>query len=95
MAYGALQDALASRMEGKKKRHPPPAGDDGDGGDEGVTVEVDEPDDKGADMSSYEDVEDSAASDAFAAFKSGDEEAFKGALRDFVEACVKRQTQGK
>src|SRR3954468_12699648 len=94
MAYGDLQSAMTSRMGGKKKRPPPAAAEDaGDGGtDDGVTVEGEEPDNEGAvDMSSYEDVEDSAASDMFDAVKSDDREAFKTALSDYVAACVQRQ----
>lgn len=90
-AYGDMQDAIAKRMGGKKKL-PKPA----EGGDEGVTVEVDGPaeSDDGGGMSSYEDVEKSAASDAFDAVKSGSLADFQTALSQFVEACVKR-TKGE
>lgn len=88
MAYGGMADAMAAKMGGKKKPPKPPSDDAPDG----VSVEVEEePDAEPAEMSSYEDVESSAADEAFDAFKGGDKAGFKTALSQFVEACVKRQ----
>jgi hypothetical protein len=107
-----IQEALARKMGGKKKKAGPP--DKGDPIDASVTIEDDdtagtgnndeditagagttaEEKGDGADMSSYEGVEDSAASDVFDAAKSGDKEGFKTALSQYVEACIKRHSKG-
>lgn len=43
---------------------------------------------------SYDDLESQAFSDLLAAIQSGDEEAGRAALSDFVKACIERSDTG-
>jgi hypothetical protein len=42
-----------------------------------------------------DDLESAAYSDLASAIKSGDEEAGRAALRDFVQACIQRNEEGE
>lgn len=76
MAFEAEAKALAGKAPKKK---PPVTDGDEAGGDEG-----DE------EMGGYDDVEDSAADELATLAGVEDKAAFKGALRDYVKACVER-----
>ena len=78
----AYEETAKELVKGRKDAPPPESDED----DEGEAA----PDDE---MDSYDDVEDSAGDELATLAGVKDKAAFKSALRDYVEACVRRSQE--